>query len=120
MAWKTSIYREIAFGTDKWARCFGADVVKEEDRREELSSLPWKEFIEDRKKFKRVFSSIKKEKNYLMLVRLPKTLKGGLTLKSLGELAKKYFPRPSSCYKYIRMGILENLGDKSIDRSRWY
>lgn len=43
--WKEVIYKEIAFGNDKWARCFGADVVEGEDHKEEFSSLPWREFI---------------------------------------------------------------------------
>jgi len=116
--WKIAIYREIAFGNDKWAQCFGADVVKDEDNREEFSSLPSDAFISDCKKFKNIFPE-KNAKDSLMLVRLPKTLNGGLTLKSLGELAKKYFSNSDTGYRVIWSAIVQELGDKSIDKSRW-
>jgi hypothetical protein len=113
--WRNAIYREIAFGNEKWARCFGEDVVRGEDRREEFSSLPWSDFIADCKKFKSLFPE-KNAKDNLMLVRLPKTLNGGLTIKSLGMLAKKYFSDSSTGYRFIWSFML---GDKSIDKSRW-
>ena len=116
--WKIAIYREIAFGNDKWVQCFGPDVVKDEDNKEELSSFPWKNFIEDCKIFNTIFPE-RTAKDSLMLVRLPKTLNGGLTLKSLGELAKKYFPDNDMGYRYIWDGIVQELGDKSIDKSQW-
>jgi len=116
--WKTVIYREIAFGNDKWARWFGTDVVKYEDSREEFSSLPLDAFIEDCKKFKSIFPE-KNAKDSLVLVRLPKTLNGQLTLKSLGELAKKYFSHSDTGYRFIWSGIVEELGDTPIDKSRW-
>jgi hypothetical protein len=114
--WKIAIYREIAFGNDKWAQCFGTDVVKDEDNREEFSSLPSDDFIADCKKFKSIFPE-KSAKDSLMLVRLPKTLNGGLTLKSLGKLAKKYFS--NSGYRFIWPSIVQDLGDKSINKSHW-
>jgi len=116
--WKIAIYREIAFGNDKWAQCFGTDVVKDEDNREEFSSLPSDDFIADCKKFKSIFPE-RNAKDSLMLVRLPKTLNGGLTLKSLGELAKKYFSDSDSGYRFIWATIVQELGDKSIDKSHW-
>ena len=116
--WKTAIYREIAFGNDKWAQCFGADVVKDEDNREEFSSLPLNDFIADCKKFKSIFPE-RNAKDSLMLVRLPKTLNGGLTLKSLGELAKKYFSASDTGYRFILAAIIQEQGDKSIDKSQW-
>ena len=116
--WKIAIYTEIAFGNNKWAQYFGTDVVKNEDNREEFSSLPSDDFIEDCKKFKSIFPE-RNAKDSLMLVRLPKTLNGGLTLKSLGELAKKYFSDNNTGYKFIWPPIFEKLGDKSIDKSRW-
>jgi len=116
--WKIAIYREIAFGNDKWAQCFGTDVVKDEDNREEFSSLPWKAFIEDSKKFKKIFPE-KSARDCLMLVRLPKTLNGGLTLKSLGKLAKKYFPASDEGYRFFWTIFVQELGDKSIDKSQW-
>jgi len=116
--WKIAIYREIAFGNDKWAQCFGKDVVKDENNSEEFSSLPSDDFIADCKKFKNIFPE-KNAKDSLMLVRLPKTLNGGLTLKSLGELAKNYFSDSDSGYRYIGSAIVNELGDKSIDKSHW-
>jgi hypothetical protein len=116
--WKIAIYREIAFGNDKWAQCFGADVVKDEDNREEFSSLPAEAFISDCKKFKNIFPE-KNAKDSLMLVRLPKTLNGGLTLKSLGKLAKKYFSVSDTGYRFIWPAIIQEHGDKSIDKSQW-
>ena len=116
--WKTAIYREIAFGNDKWAQCFGTNVVKNEDNREEFSSLPSDDFIADCKKFKSIFPE-RNAKDSLMLVRLPKTLNGGLTLKSLGELAKKCFSASDTGYRIIWATIIQEQGDKSIDKSQW-
>lgn len=116
--WKIAIYREIAFGNDKWAKYFGADVVKDEDNSEEFSSLPSNNFIADCKNFKSIFPE-RNAKDSLMLVRLPKTLNGGLTLKNLGKLAKKYFSCSDSGYRFILPVIIQELGDKSIDKSHW-
>ncbi len=116
--WKVAIYREIAFGNDKWAQCFGPDVVKDEDKSEEFSSLPSDDFIADCKKFKRIFPE-RNAKDSLILVRLPKTLNGGLTLKSLGKLAKRCFLDSDGGYKFIWSHITQELGDKSIDKSQW-
>ena len=116
--WKNVIYREIAFGNDKWAQCFGPDVIKNEDNKEEFSSLPYDEFIADCKKFKSIFPG-RNAKDILMLVRLPKTLNGGITLKSLGELAMKFFSASKLGYKCIMPSIIQKLGDKSIDKSQW-
>lgn len=54
-----------------------------------------------------------------MLVRLPKTLNGELTLKNLGELAKKYFSATDKGYRAISPDIIQEHGDKSIDKSQW-
>jgi len=116
--WKNAIYREIAFGNDKWAQCCGTDVVKGEDNIEEFSSLPLRDFIEDCRKFKRKFPA-KRVQDSLMLLRFPKTLNGQLTLKSLGELAKKYFSESVAGYGGIWPNILAELGDRPIDQSRW-
>jgi F-box domain len=117
--WKRTVYKEIApFGNDEWAKCFGKDVVKnEEDDKEEFLSL-FPDIIEDYRRFKSVFPE-KNAKDSLMLVRLPKTLNGQLTLQSLGELAKRYFPDSNMGYRYICSTIVNKLGDKSIDKSRW-
>jgi hypothetical protein len=116
--WKNAIYREIAFGTDKWVKCFGTDVVKEEDKREDFSSLPIKEFIEACRKSKLIFPD-KSARSSLMLVRLPKTLSGQLTLKSLGELARKFFPESYTGSRYGWSSIVAALGDTPIDKSCW-
>lgn len=116
--WKLVIYREIAIGSDKWAQWFGADVVKDEDKKEEFSSLPYEDFIKDCKKFKTIFTD-RNAKESLMLVRLPKTLNGGLTLKSLGDLAKKYFPDSDKGYSHIWSAIVAEHGDRTIDKSHW-
>lgn len=116
--WKTIFYRTVAFGNEKWAKYFGKDVVKDEDNREEFSSLPLNEFISDLQKFKKIFPE-KKAKDILKIVRLPKTLSGGLTLKSLGLLSKKYFPNNEMGYKKIPSIIIHLIGDRLIDRSCW-
>lgn len=116
--WRNAVYKEIAFGSDKWGQFCGEEVVKDEDRREELSSLPWKEFIADYNKFKVIFPG-KNAKNSLMIVRLPKTLNGGLTLNSLGELAKKFFQADNSGYSYIFAPVNKELINQSIDKSLW-
>jgi hypothetical protein len=116
--WKRTIYKEIAFGNEEWAKCFGKDIVKdEEDDKEEFLSL-FPAIIEDYRRFKSVFPE-KSAKDSLMLVRLPKTLNGQLTLKSLGELAKRSFPDSDTGYNFILSAIVDELGDKPIDKSRW-
>jgi F-box domain len=116
--WKMAIYKEIAFGNEEWAKCFGKDVVKDEkdDKEEFLSLFP--DIIEDYRRFKSVFPE-KNAKDSLMLVRLPKTLNGQLTLKSLGELAKRSFQDSDTGYRLIWPAVIDELGDKSIDKSRW-
>ncbi|CUI16187.1 hypothetical protein PNK_0559 [Candidatus Protochlamydia naegleriophila] len=120
IVWKIAMYNEIAFGNSKWAKYFGKDVIKNEDTKEEFSSLPFDAFIEDCKKFKNLFPG-KSAKDSLMLVRLPKTLNGQLTLKNLGELAKKYFPTSDAGYDkgYLWPPVLAEGGDKTIDQSQW-
>ncbi len=59
--WKIAIYREIAFGNDKWAQCFGKDIVKDEDSKEEFSSLPL-DIVEDYKRFQSAFPEKKCER----------------------------------------------------------
>lgn len=126
--WKSVIYREIAFSNKDWAKCLGAEVVANEDCREELASLPWQEYIEDSRQFHKLFPG-KSGKEHLMLVRLPKTLTairnkndelvGGLTLNSLGRLAKQYFPQDGQTHWYMMVEIFNELGDCTIDQSRW-
>ena len=115
--WKKADVYDKAISNKKWAQWFGEEVVKDEDLEEEWRSLPWNiaGILESR-------CPIFPEKRVIdthMLVRLPKTLNGGLTLKSLGELAKKYFSNSDNGYRYIWGPIVQELGDKSIDKSHW-
>ena len=61
LLWKIAIYRERAFGNSKWAKCFGDEVVKDEDHEEEFLSLPWKDYIEDCKKLESYFLKKKRK-----------------------------------------------------------
>lgn len=55
-----------------------------------------------------------------MLVYIPATVdEVPFTLKKLGEIAKRYFPKNDQGYRYIWSDIVSELGDKSIDRSHW-
>lgn len=115
--WKKSDVYDKAISSKNWAQWFGDEAVKDEDLKEEWESLPWNiaRILESR-------CPIFPEKRVMdthMLVRLPKTLNGGLTLKSLGELAKKYFSDSNSGYRFIWAAIVQELGDKSIDKSHW-
>ncbi len=116
--WKRAIYRELAFGNDKWAHYFGKEVVKEEDSLEEFTSLPAADFIADCKKFKSLFPD-RKEKECLMLVRLPKTLDGRLNLQTLGKLASRYFPNSGTGYRHTWSRMVDEIGNQSIDQSYW-
>lgn len=50
-----------------------------------------------------------------MLVRMPK----GLTIKKLGELAKKYFPNNVDGYRMILPDIIDEIGEDPADESAW-
>ena len=121
LLWKAAIYKERAFGNDKWAQHFGEDSVKNEKSGDDFSSLPLNDFIADCKNFKSIFPE-KNAKDTLMLVRFPKTLNGRFTLKSLGELAKTYFPSHTG-YKESEYeeedGYIPFDDEKSIDKSHW-
>lgn len=115
---KSAIYKEISvFDNDKWIKYFGEGIVKDEDKYEAIASIPLNIFKEF-ERFKNIFVG-KNTQDSLMLVRLPKTLNGNLTLKSIGELAKKYFPESQTGYNYIWPPFLDSLGDKSIPKSYW-
>jgi hypothetical protein len=116
--WQSIIYRELAFGNDKWAQCFGPDVIKDEPVGEDYASLPWREVIEDFRNIKKVFPE-RKATDCLMLVRLPKTLNGGLSINCLGALAKLYFPDNAYGYRAIPCEIVHQLGNQSINESYW-
>lgn len=86
--WKITIYRDLAFGNDKWAKHFGVESVKDEECGKDLSSFPWKEYIADCKKFKRLFPKIKALED-IVPVWLPLTLNGQLDSKMLGDLIQE-------------------------------
>ena len=115
--WKKREVYENAITNKKWAQWFGEEVVAGEDFNEEWESLPWNIswILQSRCP---IFPG-KKIKETHRLVRLPKTLNGGLTLKTLGELAKKYFPNNPKGYIDIWPSIIDELGDKSIEKSCW-
>ena len=114
--WKNAIYKELAFGNDKWAEIFGKEVVDKESSKAEFSSLPVN-IVEDYRRFQRLFPE-KNAKESLILVGLPKTLDGRLTLSNLGKLAMRFpnFPYSSEGYRYP---ISDELGAKSIEKSCW-
>lgn len=115
--WKSAIYTELAFGNNQWAKHFGEDVVKNEDMHEEFASLPL-DIVEDYKRFQKVFPK-ENARNSLMLVRIPKTLNGGLTLKSLGQMIQSRLPKSTMGYRTINTNIFNKFGNISIKKSRW-
>lgn len=108
--WQSAIYREIAFSIKNWAQ-WDADLVKEVNMRQEMLSLP-KNIAEELRRSAFPGKSIRETH---VLVRMPK----GLTIKKLGELAKKYFPSNIDGYRYIWSSIVDGLGDKPVDESVW-
>lgn len=116
--WKEAIYKEIAISDKNWAAWFGRDVVKGEVPGEDFRSLPVKEVIQAFRGIKKVFPE-KLERESLILVRMPKTLNGGLTINRFGELLKQRFPRNVTGYRAIWVRIVQVIGDKPIEKSCW-
>jgi hypothetical protein len=108
--WQSAIYREIAFSSKNWAD-WNADLVKDVDMEQEMLSLP-KNIAEELRRSAFPGKSIRETH---VLVRMPK----GLTIKKLGELAKKYFPSNTDGYRYGRPAIVDKLEDKPADESIW-
>lgn len=55
-----------------------------------------------------------------VLVIISKTLSGQhLTLSTLGEVAKRYFPDSQTGYGLIPRLIVNELGDKPLEKSQW-
>lgn len=109
LLWKKGIYREIAFGNDKWAQV-DPDLVKKEDYSEEFSSLPWVDFIADCKKFKKIYPE-KNMRKFLKLVRIPKHF----TINKTNEIAKRFCSEIVNSERYRDLG----LGDIFSDKSYW-
>jgi hypothetical protein len=108
--WQSAVYREIAFSSKNWAQ-WDADLVKDVNMRQEMLSLPTN-IAEELRRSAFPGKSIRETH---VLVRMPK----GLTIKKLGELAKKYFPSNTDGYRYIWSAIVDELGDKPADESIW-
>lgn len=108
--WKTAIYREFAFSSKNWIEC-DADFVKDVDIRQEMLSLP-NNIKEELRRSAFPGKSIRKTH---VLVRIPK----GVTIKKLGEFAKKYFSNNTDGYRYILPRIANELGDDPANASAW-
>ena len=55
-----------------------------------------------------------------VLFYIPTTVDGKpLTLKSLGQIAKRYFPKTAAGYRDVWPDIVDELGDRPIERSGW-
>lgn len=111
---KKSIYMNIACGNDKWAKHFGSDKLTNEDRREEFSSFPFKEFIEDSRKFKNIYPKIN-AKDILMPLRLPKTFTGGINITNVSKISRLTIVP----YLYDPSLVDKALLNKSIEKSCW-
>jgi hypothetical protein len=103
--WKSAIYREIAFSSENWFK-WNEDMIKDVDFSKEYLSLP-DNIVEELRRSHQVATHV--------LVRIPK----GLTIKKLGELAKKHFPNNDKGYSFIENSIFNELGDKPVDESVW-
>jgi hypothetical protein len=115
--WKSIIYRQLAFGNDKWAQCISPDVIKDEPVGEDFATLPWREVIADFRNIKKVFPG-RKATDCLMLVRLPKTFNGHLCFNCLDLFARHRFRLSDDGYKLITefRGLH---GNRSIEKSYW-
>jgi F-box-like len=121
LLWKGIIYRDKAFGSEKWIQHFGKGIIKNEDSEEAFSSLP-----EDIGEILRSPCPAFPKKRIIqthMLVWIPKIINGvPLTLKSLGELTKQYFNQKYcyiSGYRFIENAVIHELGDKPIGKHAW-
>lgn len=111
---KIAIYREIAFGMDKWVQNFGEGMMNneiEEDGNIDVSSLPVDEFISDCRKFKEIFPT-ERTLNYLFPLWLPQKF----TKNRIGILLKNYFPQNVDGYRSDN-ALLS--GDVPNARSGW-
>ncbi len=110
--WKSAIYREIAFSSMNWAK-LDEEIVKDVDFTKEMLSLP-ENIVEELRRSYKAFPNGGIKATHI-LVRMPK----GLTIRKLGEIAKKFFPETAHGYGYIWERIIRELGDKSIDEFGW-
>ena len=94
--WQSAVYREIAFSSKNWAQ-WDADIVKDVDMEQEMLSLP-KNIMEELRRSAFPGKNIKKTH---VLVRMLQVL----SVKKLGEHAKKYFPGNAKGYRVIAVDL---------------
>lgn len=110
---KNFIFNELVFGPEKWA-----EKYVEVDAKEASSALP-ADMFDILNGPCEAFPGKKVWQTH-MLVWIPGSINGRpLTLNSLGELAKKYFPNLLTGYSGILDGIVKEYADKPYDSSRW-
>lgn len=117
MGWKRGIYEELAFHDGHWKHYFGANVLAGEKPGEDFKSLPTEQIIDVYRKMHEVF----KEKNSyenLFLVRMPKTLNGGLSFENLDKLYQmRPFPHQGEKEGFPRLGY--TIQAPLIEKSFW-
>lgn len=109
--WKAAIYHDFAFSSKNWAK-LDKNIVKGVDFREEMLSLP-DDIVQQLRLSHNAFPGENLRKSHVLVI-MPK----GLTIKKLGELAKKYFPNNGGGYRYIYGPILNEL-NKPTKKSVW-
>jgi len=114
LLWKKAIHRELAFGIAQWVQCCDEEAMKDESRQQEFSSLPLN-VVEYYKKYQRTFPE-RRAKDDLMLIWLPKTCHGQLTLNNLAKLGNRYF---SFVVFKSRVAVEGELLEQSIPKSYW-
>lgn len=109
------VYEQFAFSSEKWEANLA--IRLNENLQEERDSTPWKEFLIDSMKFKAISD--------FMLVRIPKSLGGELTLESFGQITSKRLFKPVGVtpanpgYWGFSKRVFESIGKKPLDKSRW-
>jgi len=116
---KKAIYNDhqLAFGNKAWAKCSGLESIGESDT-EEFESLA-KDIGKILKSPCPAFPGKRVGETH-MLVRIPKTFDGKpFSLKTLGEIAKKHFPKTENGYRYMWSEVMNKIGNQSVDESSW-
>lgn len=103
---KQEIYSK-AFDKKKWMECFDADIFKGEDTSEDYTSLP-----------ENIVKSFYIRNQ--VLIWKPEFVYGKpLTLESLGELAKKHFPKTENGYGYVHPDFYSENKDVPGGKAGW-
>ena len=98
--WKQIVYQRFAFSTKSWQKCFGDQVVSNENLEEELKTCPGIEFLKDVKRFSAIFPETSPYER-LALVRVPKTLCGRLYVEVLPKLMGWFIKCPIRHIDYL-------------------